>query len=249
MTYNPDPMPPDLLLEAFDRMSAAIAPTARNQGVVTIESCAPWTSHDLLTHLGQVYAMVNEIIIKKASEPLPPGPDSSAPEDFAQLLTWFETRRLNVSQTLSTTDPELGVWTWGKPSTVAFYIRRMAHETAVHLFDLQTSIDYAALGVDRKVMCDGIDEYFEVVLPRTIRRLNRQLPTAGLHLHCTDGVGEWMVKVDGGELQTTHEHAKAAVAWRGSAPELFLACWGRFLPTVEVLGDSDISNQWAGIAP
>jgi predicted lipid carrier protein YhbT len=98
-------------------------------------------------------------------------------------------------------------------------------------------------------MCDGIDEYFDVVLPRTIKRLNRQLPADSLHLHCTDGDGEWMVKVDNGELHMTHEHAKAAVAWRGSALDLFLTCWGRSQPTLEVLGDPSISQQWSCVAP
>jgi hypothetical protein len=87
------------------------------------------------------------------------------------------------------------------------------------------------------------------VLPRTIKRLHRQLPTDSLHLHCTDGDGEWMVKVESAELHMTHEHAKAAVAWRGSAVDLFLTCWGRSRPAVEILGDLSISQQWSCAAP
>lgn len=250
MSYSPAVITSAMFRDAWEHSSTALSVIARQRGNVAIASCVPWTSVDLMAHMGQVYAMVNDIIVQEATEPLRPGPNAVAPtEDFAVLMNWFDERRRDLSYTLSVTDPDLPVWTWGSPSTANFYFRRMAHETHVHLFDLQPDLDVANLKLDRAILCDGIDEYFDVILPRSIQRLGRTLPDGSLHLHCTDGEGEWLVTVDSGVVVKTHEHAKAAVAWRGSPADLLLCCWGRPRPAIEVLGDAEVSHQWAAIAP
>lgn len=250
MSYMPTAMTSSMFREDWERSSLAFGAISRQQGIVDIASCAPWTSVDLVTHMGQVFAMVNDVIVQKATQPLRPDPNAVAPpSDFADLLDWYDERRGDLSLTLSNTDPDLPVWTWGSPSTANFYFRRIAHETHVHLFDLQPNVDVATLNLDRAILCDGIDEYFDVIVPRSIQRLGRSLPEGSLHLHCTDGDGEWFITVKSGELEKTHEHAKASVAWRGSAVELLMMCWGRQRPTLESLGDSTISHQWFSLAP
>jgi len=241
-----------MLLHAFEQTSHEFAARASQRGIASITSCAPWTTTELVTHLGQVYAMINDTIDQRATAPLRPGPDGNAPsgdDSFSDLLVWFNERRQKLLLTLSRTDPKLEVWTWGQPPTVAFYIRRVTHETVVHLSDLDPQGDLPSLPLDRSVFCDGIDEYFEVVVPRTLQRLKRPLPEGSLHLHCTDGEGEWLITVEGDQIVLSHEHAKAAVAWRGSASDLFLTCWGRPRSAIEVLGDPEISRQWIEAAP
>lgn len=252
MTYFPAPIATDQFLGAFERTSAAFATAARDLGIVPVAACAPWTSGDLIVHLSQVYGMVKTAIVTRATEPVRFTSEPEAPtaeDSISDLVTWFETQRTALLHALSTTDPDLSLWTWGEPHTAAFYFRRMAHETAIHLADLQPTVDFSLLGVSRLIFCDGIDEYFDVVLPRAIQRRSTSLPSGSLHLHCTDGDGEWLLTVDSGVLAASHEHAKAAVAWRGSAADLLLACWGRMRSTVEVLGEPEISHQWVTIAP
>jgi hypothetical protein len=69
----------------------------------------------------------------------------------------------------------------------------MAHETAMHRYDAE-----AATGTptpfDGDMAADGIAELYEVVLPFGLVRREVTLPSGSLHLHRSDGEGEWMVK-------------------------------------------------------
>ncbi|MFM7125775.1 MAG: maleylpyruvate isomerase N-terminal domain-containing protein [Actinomycetota bacterium] len=253
----PSPVSSADLLAAFESSSHHIASAVADLGVVPVPGCAPWTTLDLLLHLGQVYVMVDDTVTQRATEPLRPGPRSVPPpagrspeESLESLLDWYETRRRTVLRTLADTDPSERVWTWAPPSEVRFYFRRMAHETAIHLLDLEPRRVPTPTTASRDIVTDGIEEYFAVVVPGAIIRRKKTPPTGTLHLHCIDGDGEWLATVnDSGAVDLRHEHAKGDVAWRGPALDLFAALWGRSRPGVEVLGDPDVSRQWSELAP
>ena len=62
-----------------------------------------------------------------------------------------------------------------------------------------------------------------------------------LHLHCTDGEGEWLVRLDPDGVSSSHEHAKGDVAARGTASDLLLFLYGRVDPEqLEVFGDASL---------
>lgn len=252
MTFTMPTISHETLLAAFVRQSRAIAAIAGARGVVPVPDCSPWTTLDLLSHLGRVYAMVEATVTEQAQLPLPPGPEAEPPTttDIGTLLEWYELKRSAVTRTLTDCDPDRPVWTWGPPGTNRFYVRRMAHETAVHLLDLDPRTDLVDGGTERDVLLDGIDEYFTVVLRGSIQRRGKPAPRGNLHLHCTDGPGEWLVSIsDAGSIDVRHEHAKGDVAWRGGARDLFAGVWGRPRSAIEILGDQEISRQWSTVAP
>lgn len=252
MTFTMPSVSDETLLATFDRRARAIATFADARGVSPIPDCSPWTTLDLLSHLGRVYAMVEATVTEEAQAPLPPGPEAEPPitTDIGTLLEWYELRRTGVTRTLADCDPDRPVWTWGPPGLNRFYIRRMAHETAVHLLDLDPRADLVHDAADRDVLLDGIDEYFTVVLRGSLQRRGKPAPRGSLHLHCTDGPGEWLVSVsEPASIDVRHEHAKGDVAWRGSALDLFASIWGRPRPAVEILGDHDVARQWSTVAP
>ena len=74
-------------------------------------------------------------------------------------------------------------------------------------------------------------------------------PEGSLHLHRTDGDGEWMVRTVDGVLQVTREHGKGDVAVRGTASDLNLFMWNRLRPGLEYFGDTAVVEAWAAIAP
>ena len=73
-------------------------------------------------------------------------------------------------------------------------------------------------------------------------------PTGSLHLHRTDGEGEWLAKNEGGALVVTREHAKGDAAVRGSGSDLLLWIWGRG-GEVEIFGDEAVAAAWAAATP
>lgn len=252
MTFDLPVISSAALLSTLERRSRTVMEVVAARGVCPIPDCAPWTTLDLLAHLGRVYAVVDDTVTERATQRLPPGPRAQPPEtaDLAALLDWFGHRRESMLRTLSDCDPLQPVWTWGPPGVNGFYIRRMAHETTVHLLDLDPERNLIESASDRDVLLDGIDEYFTVVLSGSLQRRGKPAPDGSLHLHCTDGPGEWLVKVsDSGEIDVRREHAKGDVAWRSSAQELFAAIWGRSRPTLEVLGDREVSRRWSTVAP
>jgi uncharacterized protein (TIGR03083 family) len=211
-----------------------------------IPECPGWTARDVLGHVGRVYAMVAAILERQSLDMLPPGPEAEIPDH--DIDEWFAERRRAVCSSIESTDPVARVWTWGKDRTAAFYRRRMVHETAVHLADVERA-NGTELELDRDVCLDGIDEYFEEVLPFSLARRQASPPRGSLHLHATDGPGEWMVRVEKGGISLSHEHAKGDVAWRGPARSLYFAVWGRWSTDIESLGDGTISDAWRKAAP
>jgi uncharacterized protein (TIGR03083 family) len=211
-----------------------------------IPECPGWTAREVLGHLGRVYAMVAAMLERRSEEMLPPGPEASPPDQG--IDDWFAERRRVLCSLIESTKPTVPLWTWGRDRTAAFYRRRMVHETAIHLADLERAHG-SELEIDRAVCVDGIDEYFEEVLPFGLARRGASPPPGSLHLHATDGPGEWMIRVDAGEVALSHEHAKGDVAWRGPACSLYFAVWGRWSDAVESLGDREISDAWRNAAP
>ena len=66
-----------------------------------------------------------------------------------------------------------------------------------------------------------------------------------IHLHCTDGEGEWLVRLAPDGATVTREHAKGDVAARGTASDLLLLVWGRITPdAVDVFGDAALLARW-----
>ena len=211
-----------------------------------VSDCPGWLGRDLIVHVGRVYAAVTVLVTTRSMSPVDPGAAAVAPEGSA-VLNWFDERRVEVVSALRTADPESAVWTWGAEQKVGFYHRRLAHETAVHVCDLQRAMGIEP-SIDRDLAVDGIDEFYGDVAPFSLIRRPRPLPSGSLHLHCTDGDGEWLVVPVDGRLVMTHEHAKGAVAWRGPAAALVLSAWGRANTGVEALGDAEVSAQWSGLA-
>ena len=170
--------------------------------------------------------------------------DEGAPGD--DLLDWFAERRQVLLDALDG-DLSRPAWTFTDRRDAGFYLRRMVHETVVHRLDAQTASG-GVTDVDRSVVVDGIDEVLEVGMRRSTSDADRTFPAGSLHLHCTDGDGEWLIRTEDGAMVVTHEHAKGDAAVRGSATQILRYLWGRDAD-VEVLGDKAAAETWAGLTP
>ena len=103
---------------------------------------------------------------------------------------------------------------------------------------------------DGDLAADGIAELYEVVMPFNLARREVTLPTSSLHLHRSDGEGEWMIKGVDGAISVTREHGKGDAAVRGPASDLFVFAWHRAMPdTLQIFGDDAVARAWSALAP
>lgn len=212
-----------------------------------VEACPGWTNRDLAKHMGGVYAFVTAQL--RASNPQTRMP-SDAPEapDDGDITMWLRDRHQDVLAALRTTAPNAPTWTWIPEKTASFFHRRMAHETAVHRWDAQCTAGTPA-PIDPELAADGVSEVIEVAMQYLTRGPVSEYPAGSLHLHRTDGEGEWMLVAEGGTLTVTNEHAKGDVAARGAAQDLLLYLWGRGRDGLECYGDDELLDAWGSIVP
>lgn len=228
--------------------SSRISQIAESNPDSGIEFLNGWRVRELVEHLGGVYGFVAANTVAASTEVTPAGDDAKLPPD-AQLHTWFLQQRSKLLEALSAVAPSQQAWTFAGIKDAYWWMRRMAHETTVHRFDAESAIEDVTT-MDSDLGCDGVREYLEVGLVSSTRRPNRTYPRQSLHLHRTDGEGEWTIQTNDSGLPSVREtHEKGDAAVRGPAAELLLWVWGRPTSEIEVFGDIDVARQWRSLAP
>jgi uncharacterized protein (TIGR03083 family) len=209
---------------------------------VSIASCEPWVGSDLLLHMIEVHYSWKFIVETHLMNP-----DDYVPRpkpDEKDLLTEYRTGLDELISVLSSLDPARSCWTWAGIQDVAWVIRRMAHETAVHAWDAHRAAGVTS-ELDAALASDGIDEFVHVMLVSNMRE-EEGLLRGSVHIHCTDVDGEWLiVPTATSDVIVTREHSKGDCAIRGSASSLLLGLWRRVpMSSLEVIGSSDVAAQF-----
>ena len=223
---------------------------ARGNLDAPVAACGDWAVGDLVTHMGRIHNRVAVVMSRRATEMVPDSElgDPPAASDEGALMGYASAALDALVGALGEINPAEAVWTWTARRDAAFWFRRLWHETAVHRWDAETSAgrDFA---IDGDQGADGIDELFEVLAPAMLAR-GRVLPAGSLHLHRTDGPGEWMLTSDGGAVSVEHVHAKGDAALRGPGGALYLAMWGRVpVSELELFGDEATAQSWVNFSP
>jgi uncharacterized protein (TIGR03083 family) len=229
-------------LAVLRREGGAFADSIAQAMNASIASCEPWVGTDLLWHMIEVHyswKFIAESHLMNPDDYVP----RSKPDD-KDLLTEYRAGLDELISVLSSLAPARSCWTWAGIQDVAWVIRRMAHETAVHAWDA-----HCAAGVLHEINAalasDGIDEFVHVMLVSNMRE--EQGPLRGsVHIHCTDVDGEWLIVPTGtSDVVVTREHSKGDCAIRGSASSLLLGLWRRVpMSSLEVIGSSDVAAQF-----
>ncbi|MGO9876304.1 MAG: maleylpyruvate isomerase family mycothiol-dependent enzyme [Acidimicrobiia bacterium] len=228
---------------ALRREGHALGAAARAAGVdAPVPSCPEWQVADLLGHVGRLHRWVGAIV--ESADDDPPDHWSAAEPPPADVrLDWFEAGVDLVADALGRVDPGSPAWSWTDDRTAGFWARRQANETAVHRWDAQLAAG-ATEPIVHDLAVDGIDEFFGLI---PYWRQESTLHSSGesIHLHCTDGPGEWLVRLAADGVSVTREHAKGDVAMRAPASDLLLFLYGRTDPSdAEVFGDASLLDRW-----
>jgi uncharacterized protein (TIGR03083 family) len=223
-------------LKAVRADGDALAAAARRGLDPVVPACEGWTVGDVVLHTGMVHRHKLEIVRGRLAEPPRPWPPPAPGR--SELLGWYQQGLDELLTVLDDADPETTVWTFHQPDqTVAFWRRRMAHETAVHRVDAQSGHGEPE-PVPAALAADGVGELLDVFLAPN----SEGEPVGGrgesLHLHANDTEGEWQLRLLPAGVEVERGHAKGDAAARGPASDLLLFLWGRVpADRLETFGD------------
>ncbi|ONI85649.1 hypothetical protein ALI22I_28175 [Saccharothrix sp. ALI-22-I] len=211
-------------------VAADLAPPDR-----PVPGCPGMTVADLIEHVGSIHRMVTRWITRGAR----PAEWTCSPGD-ADPIDWY---RIGAASLIAVLDPAraaspAATWCpWDR--TLGFWLRRMAHETAVHRVDAQAAIGLAApLGTG--LAADGIDEVLTLWLGC------HQPPgahTSGRAVSLRVPGREWTVALHEGIVDYCPGADPAAVV-SGSPSTVDLWLWGRVgEDQLSVEGDVTVVRQ------
>ncbi len=237
-------MEPAAHLDILTERSDALLDAAAGSTGVPVPTCPDWTVADLVVHMGLVWGWAAQIVTTKERARF-----GEPPEDRGgpALRTWAKARAARLIGTLGAADPEVDCWTFGPPRSARFWFRRQALETVLHAWDVEGAVGVPS-PIGPEVAADGVDEHLSVMVPRSLRSSPDLWTGQTVHLHRTDGDGEWVVRLgpDGGAV-VERAHSKADLALRGTAEALWLWCANRATADelgIERFGDEEIAARW-----
>lgn len=199
-----------------------------------VVSCPGWTVLDLLVHVGRVHRWAAVAVATPPDGDRPPfAPRPAAGADLAEWLADGVGALLTV---FGGTELHRPCWGFAGDADGRWWLRRQAIETALHRWDAEGALGSRGV-LDAELAAVGVDEWCELQTAFGLRASAGDALT--VHLHATDGDGEWLITLDEAGLKWQHGHHKGDVAIRASRSELLLMLWNR-LPTtsLDCFGDS-----------
>src|SRR5262245_15716294 len=218
---------------------AALADAAERNLTAAVPSCPGYDTGSLVIHTGGVLRYFAACMARDARVDV----DVLAPPP-ADFVGWFREGLDELVSTLEQRGPADPTWTWGSAQSTAFWHRRAAQETSVHRWDVENAVGEAA-PIHPLLAIDGIDEMFDEFF---VYDDEVDVPTGSgetIHLHATDGPGEWLLTIGPDGVDIAREHSKGDVAARGPASDLLLMLYGRVpVANLEVHGDAALLERW-----
>lgn len=196
-----------------------------------VPTCPGWTVTDLLGHLWAIETWVRSVLRGREPQATPEaGP--SAVADFVDGIPDFLTAVRAIT-------PEEPCWNFGPPPrTAGWWIRRQAHEHAIHRVDLE-SVFGTTPAFDAAFAADGVGEVVSMFYPRQLR-LERTAPvTETVRIVAADTGDTWTLG-DGEPVATVTADAHA----------LYLGLWKRrdLFAASRIDGDDAAARRTLGLA-
>lgn len=206
-----------------------------------VPACPDWTVSDVVDHLAMVYAHKARLMADgEFPRPWPPEdlrgrePLGFLRESEEQLFAEFDRH-----------DPDEQTATFGADTTIAFWLRRMALEVAVHRVDVEQAVA-ASSAVPRDLAVDGVDEVLRVMLggPWWDGDWTTEHPVDARVAVACEG-RRWVCALATREAVVTSGDEPADATVSGEPEEMFLWLWGRRPDTaVTVSGPVEVASEF-----
>lgn len=228
-------------VEQFDQLAAATLPDSAGNSV---PACEGMVLGELVRHVGSVHHLITDWVREERR----PTVWSSAPEVGEDLAAWARRGSADMLKTLTSRSPAQPCATWSATDrTVGFWIRRMAHETAVHRVDAAQAVG-EHWRVDPELAADGVAEALELWLGT---RLGTKVGGSGRAVRLMASTGasaavvDWTIR----PLKTIIEFGRGAagadVTVTGPPAALWAWTWGRSDEEhpVDIVGDQEAADE------
>ncbi|HET6741236.1 MAG TPA: maleylpyruvate isomerase N-terminal domain-containing protein [Kribbella sp.] len=213
-----------------------------------VPACPGWTVADLALHLGSQQRWAAAILLSGTAQKVP---------DVRRRTTiswsdWYVGTTAALLAAIRAVDPDEPCWNFAPVEQRAgFWARRRLHETAIHLVDLTQAAEAAGKPVGTglavvpaTVAADGVDEVFEVFVPRMLARGFAPAVTRQVGVRATDTGHEWtLTPVSAGDPPRLERgRAMGAAVLSGTAADLVRCLWKRLPETaLTVEGDAGVA--------
>ena len=230
------------LLDLLAGESRALVDLVRRADPTTpVPGCPEWTLADLAWHVGEVHEFWRTVVALELDDPSEVQTPSRLPD--AELADWLATGATELHDVLARTDPGTRVWSWSRQRNVAFVVRRMAHETALHRLDASLATG-SVVELDDGIALDAIDEFLTHFIHDVLE--SAAAVGAPVRLAPVDSDRTWLVReADDGGVDVVRGGGSASVVLRGPALDLLLVLWRRRpLSAIDVAGDRDAAARF-----
>jgi len=215
-----------------------------------VPQCPGWDAAALVGHMGAILGWIGTIVAtgervsRRDRETPPAGP--------AALASWYSAHLDRTLDILTTTPAGSPAWTFSSRGErqAGWWRRRLAVELAIHRWDAQHAARPGDATpprpLDATVAAAGIEEFLTEFLPGLLAQPGISGLTGTLHLHTTDGPGQWWVNLDpGADAVPAPGHTIADTTVRGTGSGLLLWLTNRGpVPDIEVLGRPETAASW-----
>jgi uncharacterized protein (TIGR03083 family) len=209
-----------------------------------VPPCPGWQVRDLLGHIGRVHRWAARYVAEGLTGMT--GIGAAYQGGDAGLPGWYRDGHRSLVETLAAAPPDVRCAAFlPAPSQLAFWARRMAHETVVHRVDAESALGRELSPIDAEFAADGIDELLTGFHAREQSRV-RTSPPRTLRLRATDTAAVWTVRLSDGIPHTVrHNDGDADCEVAGPAAELYPTLWNRLPYTgLRVTGDGSLAQLW-----
>ncbi len=237
----------DVIRALGDRMASLAASVDESTRVPT---CPAWDVRALLAHQTTVHRWAAANVV--GADPGEVASQTAVKKSVDDIVTYFKKGLDELIAALEAAPADLKAMTFLRdaPNPRAFWARRQAHETTMHMIDaLAATVGHPPSaddsGVEVPLAVDGIDELLCGFFTRGRSKLFDG-ERYSILVEPTDSERRWLVNV--AEQLTTDPDPQAAagtadVVFSGSAAQLYLALWNRG-DEIEVSGRTGLLARW-----
>lgn len=214
-----------------------LAATRKGPLDAAVPACPKWNLAELVEHTGVVH---QRVITGVRARREPTSQDTAGIPPEAGVADWYDALASEMLDLLGSARPDQPAWTFDPNNqTVGFWIRRQAHEVAMHHVDADQATG-GDLRYDQALATDGIAEVFELMVPRMANRFGPPDLRAPVLVACTDQADRWLVDAESSDagwrlrwkpLAAGTAATQAAGSIEGPAQDLLLTLWKRPIAT------------------